>query len=146
MKVSWGNKLFIFFIIFGISMGTLVYKCFQTNYDLVSKEYYKDELAYQQVIDGSVHASSREFEIVIRQANGETEIFFPGSLHDKIVSGSTLFYFPQDAKHDFKVTLDKGDDTVQIVKHEFYPGNYVAKISWSVDGKPYYTEQAINLK
>ena len=53
MTISWGNKIFILYTTFAISMIVLVYKCCQTNYDLVSANYYDEELAYQQLIDGS---------------------------------------------------------------------------------------------
>jgi len=49
--MNWGNKLVLVFIVFGAFIGYLVYQAVNTKYDLVSKDYYKDELRYQEKID-----------------------------------------------------------------------------------------------
>lgn len=56
--MNWGNKLLVTFIVFGAGMGVLVYKSMNTTYELVEKDYYKKELRYQEVIDGSNRANA----------------------------------------------------------------------------------------
>ena len=51
MKVSWGNKILIVYVAFGMFILFMVYKAVNTRYDLVSKDYYKEELRYQDRID-----------------------------------------------------------------------------------------------
>ncbi|MFZ8343681.1 FixH family protein, partial [Staphylococcus aureus] len=55
--MNWGYKLLLAFISFALIIGILVYKSINTKYDLVSTEYYKDELRYQDKIDGSGNAA-----------------------------------------------------------------------------------------
>jgi hypothetical protein len=54
--MNWGNKLVVVFIAFALFMGYMVYRALSTKYDLVSKDYYKDELRYQERIDGVKNA------------------------------------------------------------------------------------------
>ncbi|MDZ7847906.1 MAG: FixH family protein [Owenweeksia sp.] len=51
MKLNWGTGIAIVLILFAISMGYAVYKAVQQNYDLVTTDYYAEELAYQEKID-----------------------------------------------------------------------------------------------
>ncbi|OYZ47929.1 MAG: hypothetical protein B7Y19_07425, partial [Sphingobacteriales bacterium 24-40-4] len=54
--MNWGNKLVVVFVAFALFMGYMVYRALSTKYDLVSKDYYKDELRYQERIDGVKNA------------------------------------------------------------------------------------------
>ena len=56
-KMNWGKGLIGVFCLFALGMGTLAYKASSTKLDLVSNEYYKDELRYQDKIDGMNNAS-----------------------------------------------------------------------------------------
>ena len=56
--MNWGRSLILVFIVFAAFMGYLVYRASGTHFDLVSKEYYKDELRYQDKIDGFRNAAA----------------------------------------------------------------------------------------
>ena len=64
--MNWGNKLILVFIVFAVMMSVLVYKSVNTKYDLVSKDYYKDELRYQDKIDG-MHNAAKVSDVVVTQ-------------------------------------------------------------------------------
>ena len=57
MNINWGHKIILVFVVFVSLIATLVYKSVHTNFELVTKEYYKDELVYQRVIDGTHNAN-----------------------------------------------------------------------------------------
>ena len=56
--MNWGNKLLITFLVFGAGISFLVYRSMHTNFELVEKDYYKSELRYQEIIDGTNHVQS----------------------------------------------------------------------------------------
>ena len=63
----------ITFIVFALMMGYLVYRAFGTNFELVEEDYYKDELRYQQVIDGTGRSNMLNTSVQFNQsANGIT--------------------------------------------------------------------------
>ena len=65
--MNWGNKLLLTFLVFGGLMAYLVYRSLNTNFELVEKDYYKNELKYQQVIDGSKRISDLNPSSLLKQ-------------------------------------------------------------------------------
>lgn len=128
-------------------MSYLVYRCMKTNYDLVSKEYYKDELVYQQVIDGTERAEGLSGKVSIAQAGQVITVSFPKELNNTAIKGDIWFYCASDARRDRKMPVDMHGQAVQEISSSiFTPGNYTAKISWSSNGRQYYSEQPVTIQ
>ena len=53
MKFNWGYKILFVYLSFAGGILYLVYRTSLENRDLVSDNYYEEELAYQKVIDQS---------------------------------------------------------------------------------------------
>ena len=146
MIISWGKKIFILYTTFVLAMGFLVYKCWQVNYDLVSKDYYNDELAYQQIIDGSARSSESGEVIRLKQVEKGVLINFENFNNLSEVTGDCHFYYAPDAAVDFKMALRAGTDSTQFVEHDFQPGSYIVKIKWSIDNQLHYQEKKLMIK
>lgn len=147
MTFNWGHKLTIVFILFGALMFTLVYKCFQTDFQLVNKEYYKDELKYQQVIDGTKNAVALSSEVNLRQEGNNLAIQFPNEMKGKKLSGQLWFYCSYDDTKDRHIAVATTSDALQLVERSrLAAANYTVKINWEADNKNYYNEQTITLK
>src|SRR5688572_7875575 len=110
MMVSWGNKIFKLYTTFAVSMIVLVYKCCQTNYDLVSADYYNEELAYQQLIDGSARLAEGGNSIQLKQVEQGVLISYKDFVKAGDVSGECHFYYAPDASFDLKIPLIIGKD------------------------------------
>ena len=146
MTFNWGHKLLLAFLAFGGLIIYLVYSCMQTNFDLVSKEYYKDELAYQQVIDGTANANALSSTVTVRANDEFVTIGFPGEMKSGEITGTAWFYCATDARRDKKIPLETGTGAVQqIPVKQLLPGVYTVKISWDHNNHHYYTEQEIRL-
>jgi hypothetical protein len=142
MKFTWGHALILTFLAFAGFMGYLAYRSFNTNYDLVSKEYYKDELAYQNIIDGTNRADSLSEKVTLKQQGKDILLTLPAEMKSTSITGNILFYCPADARRDRKVDININNDTKQLIKGiNLIPGVYTAKISWNAYGKFYYSEQ-----
>ena len=48
--MDFGKWIVVAFVLFAVFIGTLVTVCVRQDISLVSKEYYKEELAYQDQI------------------------------------------------------------------------------------------------
>ena len=144
MTFNWGHKVMLGFGAFAGMMLYLVFQCVQTKYDLVSKEYYKDELQYQQVIDGASRANQLSQQVSVVQTSNDIIIRLPNEMRNTSVTGSILFYCADNAQKDIRMALQVNADAVQHINAgSFIPGNYTAKISWQGKGQLYYTEQSI---
>ncbi|MEY3676502.1 MAG: hypothetical protein RJB67_992, partial [Bacteroidota bacterium] len=89
--MSWGNKLIIVFVVFAALMATLVYKATQTKFELVSKDYYQDELRYQDKIDGAANAAL-EAPLLVRLKDGSVFLEFPELQKKSSITGEAWFY------------------------------------------------------
>lgn len=142
--MNWGNKLILAFLVFAAGMGFMVYQAVNTNFELVEKDYYKQELRYQQVIDGKAAAATLSTEIKFLPAEGGIVLELPLEMHAAQPSGEILFYCASDSKKDRKFLLATDRAGQQFFSTDSLPpGSYKGKISWTMAQKKYYTEKDI---
>ena len=142
--MNWGYKLLITFVLFGSMILYMVYRCVNTPVDLVTKEYYRDEIAYQQVIDGVKHADALGSKISVTEESEAIWLHMPQEMKNHHVLGTALFYCAADATKDRKFSLQPDANGSQSWSRSlFKPGYYVLKINWSTSGIDYYSEQSI---
>jgi len=130
------------FAVFGGGMSYMVYRCMQTPVDLVSKDYYKEELAYQKVIDGTRRANALSGPVRIDTSSTGVRLVLPVEMRNKMVSGSVRFYCPADARRDRRMalSLDTGGEQL-IPKEDIPPGQYTVSVNWESAGIGYYSQQ-----
>lgn len=144
--MNWGNKLLATFLVFGAGMSYLVYRSVTTNFDLVDKEYYKNELRYQEVIDGVNRANALSAVVQLSLTGTGLILQLPGEMKDQKIFGTVHFYCDYDAKKDKKFVLNTDMNGRQVLDNrQITSGSYTVKISWNTKGKEYYTEKLITI-
>lgn len=144
--MNWGHKLILVFIAFALSLSYMVYRCMQLPVDLVSKDYYRDELAYQQVIDGAGKAGQLSSKVQLRQDTGYIVVQLPPEMCNRAVKGNILFYCAANAGRDRQLALQPDTAARQLIStRSFIPGNYTVKITWEAGGVQYYSEEAFHV-
>lgn len=144
--MNWGNKLLLVFVVFGGGISYMVYRCMRTPVDLVSTEYYKEELAYQQVIDGTRRADALRGTVQLESTAGAIRLRLPVEMRDKPVKGTIQFYCAYDEKLDHNLPLHTDAGVQDIPPGEVMPGSYTVKISWESGTKGYYHEQSLTVR
>jgi len=140
--MNWGQKLLLVFAVFASGMIYLAYRCMKINTDLVTKEYYKDELRYQEVIDGTKSANALSNSIEIRQEHQLITVQLPREMRNEKVSGTIWFYCAAAAQRDRHIPLSINNDALQqINKNVLFPGRYIVKFDWTSNNKHYHSEQ-----
>jgi len=144
--MNWGNKLLLTFVVFACGIFYLVYRAMHVETELVSQEYYKDELKYQQVIDGTNSANGLSAKVLITQKQDSITVQMPVEMKKAKVSGSIWFYCASDAKKDKHVAIELNSEAVQLIdKKLFRPGNYTVKFDWDNNDKHYHTEEPLTI-
>lgn len=144
--MSWGNKLIIVFIVFAALMATLVYKATQAKFELVSKDYYQDELRYQDKIDGAANAAL-EAPISIQVTDEIISIEFPDAQKNANITGEAWFYCSVDATKDKRFVLSVDSTGIQRIERKgLQKGDYQIKISYEINQKKYYVAQQLHLQ
>ncbi len=145
MKLSWGWKITILYVGFVLFMSTLVIASSHQHFDLVSKDYYEEEIAYQKVMDAGKNQSTLSRSLNIH-ANGQSVIIdLPDEFKSKAVTGNVKFYSPVDASWDKDFKIDAENNSINISRSVLRNTRYTIKISFSADGKNYYQESEIIL-
>lgn len=144
--MSWGNKILISFLLFVAGMVYLVYRSMKTEFDLVEKDYYKKELVYQDVIDGTNRANQLSSAVSIQQNENGLLLTLPVEMKNKQSQGEVLFYCPSDAKKDKNIKLQVDENATQLIPViNIHPASYVVKIHWTESSHSYFVEKHITV-
>lgn len=143
--MNWGNKLILVFVAFAGLMFVLVYKAMNTRYELVSKDYYQDELRYQDKIDGKANAAAIS-QIGVQTDQEHLILQMPKELYGQPLKGDIWLYCKTDAVKDLRLPLSVDAEGRQFIsKKQLKADKYLLKLSWRAADKHYYTEQDIEL-
>ena len=141
MKINWGTGvviafiLFISFILFFVIKATTQKKY---NYDLVSEEYYKDELNYQSDIDKLTNTKLLNIEITTTKTKDGIEIKFPASYITESINGNVSLYRPSNQSLDFDIPFVLSKRTTLLIPdNKLVDGRWDIKLSWNQHNKEY---------
>ena len=136
--MNWGNKVVLAFVVFMGIIITMVVVSMKQDISLVAPDYYDQEIKYQSQIDKMQAASDSNASITILKSNDKIELEF-SEIPEK---GEIHFFRPSDATLDFKVAV-LSEKVQSISKSKFNKGFWKMKISWSANGKEFYTEKTV---
>jgi hypothetical protein len=122
----------------------LVIKASSEKFDLVTKDYYGEELKYQQVIDESANTAKLSAPVLVNKNDGSLTIVFPQEMKGKEKQIDFYLYYPADASKDFRRSLNSNQQQITQSLPQNISGNYDLKLSWSTDSLKYYYEQKIS--
>ena len=143
-NMSWGNKLVIVFVVFAGLMATLVYRSVTTKFDLVTKDYYKEELRFQEKIDGAANAADAG-NIQLTQDAATITLRLPASLQNHTAEGEAWFYCKTEAQNDKRIPVTVTNGVYTFDKALFVKENYELKLQLIIDGRKYYYLQPISI-
>ncbi len=146
MKWNWGTKLMLVFGLFIAAMAGLVVMSMRQKIQMVAKDYYKEELKYQQVINATVLANQLSTTVEIIKQDDFIILQLPAEMKGELIKGTILFYYPADAAKDRELPLQINNNAQQLIPLSlFLPGKYTVKIDWIHKDKQYYSEQVLSL-
>jgi hypothetical protein len=116
------------------------------NFELVSKDYYAEELRYQDKIDGMNNANKIGAVSVTERAGG-IAIQLPKEVQGLATTGQVHFYCPEDSKKDRKIELAVNDEGLMLIdKAKVTKANYVVKVTWQNGKDKYFSEQTLAIQ
>lgn len=144
--MNWGYRilfLYLAFVAFMVFMVTV--SVMQTDIHLVAKDYYKQEIAYENQIDKIKNANAMQFDsITYSKENQVLQV----SLNQPIKKGEILFFRPSDARKDFRLPLQIDESMKQYISTKAMDkGLWRIKMQWNdANNKLFYFEQKIMIK
>ncbi len=146
MKFNWGTGIFIFIILFILTMISVVIFSFNQQVNLVTPEYYPKGVQYEDHITKVKNAALLKEKVYYKHIDNKIILSFPEEFTGKTVSGTVQFYYITDYKKDYKFELKLNKDrTQEFSVNDLVSGRYILKIDWKDNKKAYFQQMDLNL-
>jgi len=145
-KFTWPMGIILALASFIIFILFFVYKAhFVKEYDhhLVSEDYYKDELNYQQEIDKENKGIELKENIRLKKDSEGLQVTFPSEFDFKKISGTIFFQRLSNSKIDFQIPIRLKSYEILIKDEELVDGRWDVKIEWEVNNTKYLFKEKI---
>ncbi len=146
MKINWGTGIVIAFIIFIAFIMYFVISMLtdkKFDHDLVTEDYYQEELLHQNEIDKELNAKELSINVSWTKTNEGIEIVFPDNLDYKKITGKVFLYRPSNKKLDSETTISLSSHKMLIPSDQLLDGRWNIKIDWQYKGKPYLLRESL---
>ncbi|RZJ39177.1 MAG: nitrogen fixation protein FixH [Chryseobacterium sp.] len=144
-NLNWGHglaialgcfMLFILFLIFVFPMG-------KQNADMISNNYYEEELQYQDIIDAKNNAAKLEKTPTYKVTNEGMLISFPETIKVDDNTVNFVLFRTADSNLDVKKEVTLQHNLFLIPKAVISSGSYTLKLKWKENKKPYQVDYDI---
>lgn len=145
MKVNWGTGITIGIVLFiGFIMIMVVTMLIDKRYDhdMVTTEYYKKELLYQQEIDAEKHTQSLG-KIISKRTTTGLAIEFPKKIDPTALKGIVSLYRPSDEQLDSEFPLILSSHYLLIPDNCLKDGRWDIIITGTYKGTPLKHKESI---
>ncbi len=147
MAISWGTRIIMLYAGFVLLIGTLIWKCTQTKFDLVSEDYYEQELVFQQKLNAKTASAALSQKPVVSITDKSLLIFFPQEFAGREISADVKLYSPSNAALDKAyVGLQAKDGRLELERSQLVAADYSLQLSWGCEGQAFYQEFPVNLR
>ena len=145
-KFNWGHGIALAYTAFAFGMIFLVYMYVIQKIELVDKDYYSEELKFQQRIDQKQNtaALAQRLEVVYSRENASVEIKLPEEVKNTN-SVNVHLYKPNDASLDKRFTQASENNLIRVNTQNLKSGLWRLELSWQCDGKDFFHETILNL-
>ena len=142
----WPIAIVSYFIFFIGCVAAFITWAVKQNMDLVRKDYYEEEIRFQQQMDKV--RRTQPFQAAIAVAYNSTagllEIALPAAHTGDDFSGRIHLYRPSDASLDLSLPLSVNSAGQQkIATGQLRSGLWKVRLSWTAGEQDYFSERSI---
>lgn len=146
MKFNWGTGIVLAFIGF---ISFIMYFVITMNiddkydHDLVTEDYYKEELEFQNDIDKETNAKALTENINWKIVDKGLLITFPETLVVEEISGKVFLYRPSNKQLDFEIPISLSNHNLLIPDKRLLDGRWNINVDWQYNGISYLYKKEI---
>jgi hypothetical protein len=141
----WPISIISFFTVAIIGCGTLIAFCSRHPADLISPNYYEEEVKYQGQMDRLRHTQERVplAAVAYDRAAKSITVSLPSAGGGK-PSGQIQLYRPSAVNLDRTLKLELSPGGVQAIDAaSLLPGLWKVRVSWTVDDRQFFIDQQV---
>ena len=146
MKFNWGTGIVLAFIGF---ISFIMYFVINMNtndkydHDLVTEDYYKQELEFQNEINKETNAKSLTNNVQWKKTDQGVIIIFPETLKANSITGKVFLYRPSNKQFDFEIPISLSNHNLLIPDKRLLDGRWNIKVDWQYNGTDYLFKKEI---
>jgi nitrogen fixation protein FixH len=144
----WPGGIIIAFLVFFAGTVSLVVMACSQRVELVSNDYYSEELKFQNRIDSvdRTRLLNAQPTVAYDAAGKCITVSLPGKSKGS-VSGRVLLYRPSAAGLDRQMRLDLDPEGSQrFDAHALLPGLWKVRVSWKVESQEYFVDRSVVIR
>ena len=144
----WPYAIVATFVLFAVYIGSMVQQALRTNVELVSPDYYKQELAFQQRMETVARTAALPSPVLLRHdaAAQRLTLQLPATLAGQTVQGQIHFFRPADQKLDFALPLLPAADLAQRINtSKMRPGYWRVRVDFTAGSQAYFVDQELTI-
>ncbi len=146
-KFNWGWTIALLYSSFVCFMLFLGYKASRDKVELVSNNYYEEELKYQGHIDKMMLTDSLHVKPDWKVDGNKIAMLFPINNGSENIAGTIKFYCPSDEQRDFDIPFTASpDQPLSISSEKLKHGTYKMQIDWKQGKSDFYTEGVVTIQ
>ena len=143
--MNWGYKILFVYLAFVVGILFLVFKVSGEKDDLVTADYYAQELKYQQRIDATNRGNALSAEVQEEVLGNRITLHFPKEFLNRKISGKALLYCPADENKDVNLNFSTSDGEAYLNIPNGRKGFFELQLNWEADSVTYYSVKKITL-
>lgn len=146
MRIGWGTGIALFYLAFVVSLLLQLKHSMSFDHSLVTDEYYKEDLAYQERFDKMANSQSLANRLKISEIQQDefVKLQFPQGFDQ--IEGTILFFRPSNQGADFEVDVKPNQENQQtIATNNLDKGLWKIKIEWQAGESAFYDEISVVL-
>ena len=145
MKLNWGTSIviaFVAFISFILFFVVRMSTDYRANHDLVTEDYYKATLEYQDEINAEQNANTNA-QLHVEKSSEGVLLTFPENLDLEIIKGTVSLYRPSNKNLDFDLPINLSKPHLLIPDKRLLDGRWDIKVAWEYEGEMYLHKESI---
>ncbi|MBD0825133.1 FixH family protein [Aestuariibaculum marinum] len=146
MKFNWGTGIILAFVGFiSFIMYFIITMSVDKKYDhdLVTEDYYGQELEFQNDINKENNAKNLAQNITYDISTEGLIIKFPSDLDYTKVTGTVFLYRPSNKQFDFETPISLSNYNLLIPDKRLLDGRWNIKVDWKYNEKSYLYKKEI---
>lgn len=142
---NWGKGMATVYIVFVIGTLSFVGYALTQKVELVSKDYYAQEVAYQKRIEQIERTNALSESVNIDISNNKINILFPTEAIPQ--KGTVHFYHPSTSSLDTIITIkeNNSEKSMMIDIATLPKGHWKIVTEWFSNNTDYYSESVVTL-
>ena len=141
--MNWGKGIILSFVLFIGVIFTMVYISVNTEFSLVSENYYEQEINYEDQLNRmrNFNALKEQPSFDFDRRKGEINLHFTPDLASALKEGKVVFFRASNARYDKELPL-KLDDShrFSVASASLLKGAWTLQLTWSDGQKEFYKE------